>query len=385
MPVDGVFDRRGAAVVQERPPQPQTPQRRRPDLVGRWPWSRFCLMPSPVPMLCRSRSEKSGTTLRLKSGLALGPVVSAGMWHAAQPIAAKTRSPSRTVSSMGPRAIGASSLMNDGEVVDVSPARDADRLCLRGRRSRSHSLSRLGRDAEGELEREDVVGNPHLVAVRVAGEGEERRDLRLPAKPADAAFARRRVDDDRRPAGAAVAVAIERVGQRQQRLVGNRFDQARAKERNRHAPRDDVGVGRQRPADTHGSGRENVWNSVSPDASSARNVPSGSRWPARTSAIGLIPPIAGTLWHAPQLVPLNAGPSPSSTVSTPVNAVQTQAEQFELARGDAGERIAGPRRGVELSRSAARPGATSHHSQRRAARALSRHQSSTIKTPCMKS
>ena len=33
-----------------------------------------------------------------------------------------------------------------------------------------------------------------------------------------------------------------------------------------------------------------------------------------------MPPIAGTLWQAAQLVPLNAGPSPSSAVSTSVKS-----------------------------------------------------------------
>ena len=37
-----------------------------------------CWMPSPVPMSCSSRSEKSGTFCRLNSGFALGPVTSAG-------------------------------------------------------------------------------------------------------------------------------------------------------------------------------------------------------------------------------------------------------------------------------------------------------------------
>ncbi len=67
-------------------------------------------------------------------------------------------------------------------------------------------------------------------------------------------------------------------------------------------------------------GVENRWNSVSPSLPSAlrmgRNPPSGSRIPARTSAMRPMPPIAGTLWHAAQLVPLNAGPRPSSAVST---------------------------------------------------------------------
>ena len=62
---------------------------------------RPCWMPSPVPTSCSSRSEKSGTGLRSKSGFALGPVVSAGTWHVAQPIAPNTCSPSRVVSSIG--------------------------------------------------------------------------------------------------------------------------------------------------------------------------------------------------------------------------------------------------------------------------------------------
>ena len=49
---------------------------------------------------------------RLKSGLALGPVVSAGMWQAAQPMAMNIRSPSRSLSPMAARPTGARNFMN---------------------------------------------------------------------------------------------------------------------------------------------------------------------------------------------------------------------------------------------------------------------------------
>src|SRR5262245_21914447 len=46
------------------------------------------------------------------------------------------------------------------------------------------------------------------------------------------------------------------------------------------------------------------------------NSPMGPRRPARISEIALAPPTAGTLWQTAQLVPLNAGPSPSAAFST---------------------------------------------------------------------
>ena len=133
-------------------------------------------------------------------------------------------------------------------------------------------------------------------------------------------------------------------------------------------------------------GSENMWNSVLPAASSARNVPSASLWPARTSAIGLMPPMAGTLWQAPQLVPLKAGPSPSSTVSTPVKA-------FRPSRNASNSRGVMPGSGSpgRSDRSWPATGAVDRATAQAAASAAkrttqrARHQSSTTSTPCMKS
>ena len=68
-------------------------------------------------------------------------------------------------------------------------------------------------------------------------------------------MARGDVGDDRGTAADAVAVAVVGVVERQQHFVGNRFDEAGAKQRNWHAPRDHIrlrwddrltGVGRNR-------------------------------------------------------------------------------------------------------------------------------------------
>ena len=69
--------------------------------------------------------------------------------------------------------------------------------------------------------------------------------LRLPPKSADAPLTRGDVGDDRGTAAHAVAVSIDGIFERQQRLVGNGFDQPCAEERNRHATSDDRGVGRE--------------------------------------------------------------------------------------------------------------------------------------------
>jgi hypothetical protein len=97
--------------------------------------------------------------------------------------------------------------------------------------------------AEGEFLREEIVGDPHFIAVGVAGEREQRRLLRFPSKPADAAFTGRNVGDNRGASDDAVPVAIERVLARQQRVIRNRLDQAGAKQRDRRAARDDIHVG----------------------------------------------------------------------------------------------------------------------------------------------
>ena len=93
--------------------------------------------------------------------------------------------------------------------------------------NRIAALHLLARDAERELVGKEIVGDPHLVAIRVGAEREQRRMLRLPAEPADAAVAGCDIDDDRGAPAHAVAIAIVRIVERQQRLVGNRFDEAR--------------------------------------------------------------------------------------------------------------------------------------------------------------
>ena len=91
-------------------------------------------------------------------------------------------------------------------------------------------MSLLGH-AEREFLREEIVGDPHLVAIGVAAEGEQRGLLRLPAEASDPALAGGDVDDDRGTSADAVAVAVERIFERQQRVVGNRLDQSGAEER----------------------------------------------------------------------------------------------------------------------------------------------------------
>ena len=88
-----------------------------------------------------------------------------------------------------------------------------DVLGLRKRIADSHAIRR---DADGELLREEIVGDPHLVAIGVGAEREERRVLRLPAEAADAPLAGRDVGHERRPAADAVAIAIEGILEREQ-------------------------------------------------------------------------------------------------------------------------------------------------------------------------
>ena len=89
-------------------------------------------------------------------------------------------------------------------------------------------------------------------------------------------------------------------------------------------------------------GTEKRWKSDSPDGSSGDELAAAGRVvPARTSAIALVPPTAGTLWHTAQLVPLKAGPSPSSDGLDLEEVVEAEPELLELHRRDAGQRVAG--------------------------------------------
>ena len=56
--------------------------------------------------------------------------------------------------------------------------------------------------------------------------------------------------------------------------------------------------------------------------------------------MALTPPTAGTLWHTAQLVPLKAGPRPSSDGLHLEEVVESETELLELDRRDAGQRVA---------------------------------------------
>ena len=83
---------------------------------------------------------------------------------------------------------------------------------------------------------------------------------------------------------------------------------------------------------------------------SRRTRSSAMNAPSRTSPAGAhlrrsasTPPTAGTLWQTAQLVPLNAGPSPSLGGLDLEEVVEAETELLELDRRDAGQRIAGLR------------------------------------------
>ena len=87
-------------------------------------------------------------------------------------------------------------------------------------------------------------------------------------------------------------------------------------------------------------GTENRCISVLPDVSSASKAPAASRYAARVSSTRLVPPIAGTLWQAAQLVALNAGPSPSSAVSTSVKSSRPRRNSVNSVGVIPGNRVA---------------------------------------------
>ena len=69
----------------------------------------------------------------------------------------------------------------------------------------AHSHAIL-RDADGQLLREEIVGDPHLVAIRIGAKDDECRMLCLPAEPANTLLSGREIDDKRRTTADTVAV-----------------------------------------------------------------------------------------------------------------------------------------------------------------------------------
>ena len=169
--------------------------------------------------------------------------------------------------------MGARNFMKTLEVVDPAQA---------GRRSRTSSIPRLGLhsfncsglDSQRHFVREKVVRDAHFVPIGVAGEGEQRGLLRLPAEPPDALAPRGDVHDAGGAPADAVAVAVVRVFQREDRLVGDRLDQSRAEQRYRRAPRNHVGLRWNLHLAAVRRGREQV---VQRPAVQCVNLPSSSR------------------------------------------------------------------------------------------------------------
>ena len=97
---------------------------------------------------------------------------------------------------------------------------------------------------ERELIEEEIVGDPHLVAVGVAAELQERRNLRLPPESSDPQVSGRAIGHQRGTTADPVAIEVERVLERQDGRIRNRFDQPGTEQWDRHTARDDVRVGR---------------------------------------------------------------------------------------------------------------------------------------------
>ncbi len=179
-----------------------------------------------APAGCRLRSRRRAAAnprraelrFRLNTGFEFGPVVSAGTWQAAQPIAEDAQSVLATTASIRSASERREEPHERLEVVDAATTRDRIAHVFRiGPQVAAPDLFLA--HAEREFLREEIVGDPHFIAVGVAGERQQRRLLRLPSEAADAAFAGRHVGDDRGASDDAVAVAIERVFECEQRFV----------------------------------------------------------------------------------------------------------------------------------------------------------------------
>jgi hypothetical protein len=311
MPPHRVFGRRRRSVVQQRAPQPQPPERRRADLflLGRTLHDAVAGAHVVQQQIGEERhrlavEQRVAARARVQHRVMAGGAADGGK-HLLAGRGELARAFARHRTEEAHEA---------GEVVDAAPPRDrvSDVFRVADPIAGAHPL---GRHAEGDFGREDVVRDPHLVAVGVGAEREERRVLRLPAEAADAPLARGRVHD--RAARPDTPSRSRSVGSSRATMVSSGMASTRP------APKSGIGTRRANTLASAGTmawqpwvGIEKRWKSVSPVASNVSKRPVASRRPARISAIVPAPPIAGTLWHAAQLVPLKAGPSPSSAVST---------------------------------------------------------------------
>ena len=139
-----------------------------------------------------------------------------------------------------------------------------------------------------------VVGDAHLVSVGVGAEGEQRRMLRFPPETPDAPFAGSDIDDDRGAAAHAVAVAVDRIFQCTQRIVGDGFDQTGTEEGNRHTPSEHVCIRRHDRLAGVAGHREQMEQRFACFIERLKFTCSFTR-PARSSAMTPVPPTTGTL------------------------------------------------------------------------------------------
>ncbi len=156
-------------------------------------------------------------------------------------MAAKTRSPSRVISSTWLRGIGRQQPHERFEVVDAAPAGARIATILRiGKRIAQPHLA--VRHAECRLDGEQVVGDSHLVAVRVGANASSVACCDFqPNRPTRRSAGATSITM-RRASAHAIAIAVEGILQREHRVVGDRLDQAGAEQRDRRPARDDVHI-----------------------------------------------------------------------------------------------------------------------------------------------
>ncbi len=237
VPCDRIVDGRLAAIVQQRPTESQAPERRRADLLGERGRLRDLVSSTDVV-------EKEVGEERYRLSIEGTLAARAGRQHRRM-----TRRTSDTAKQLlterDLRAAVAArrwgqKLHERREVVDAAPARRAIDAIL----GIGHGIAALvlfRREPDAKLLAEQIVGDPHLVAISIGAEGEQRRVLRLPPESANSAIAGGDIANDGGTSADAVGVGVFRIRQRDQRLVGDRFHQPGAKQRNRNSTRDDHG------------------------------------------------------------------------------------------------------------------------------------------------
>src|SRR5437870_2566018 len=197
MLADGALDGRNAAVVQQRPAQAQAPQARLPNFCG----CRSALLDAVAgPDIVKQQIGEE------RHGLAVEERIHAGTggqsWH----MTARAANALEDSLPIARNVIdGAARHWREKahealEVIDAAAVRGwvAHVLGIRPRVAEAHLIRA---DPKSELTRKQIVGDAHLVPVRVGAEGKQRGVLCLPSEAADATVAGRYVGDDRRPAG----------------------------------------------------------------------------------------------------------------------------------------------------------------------------------------